>query len=142
MARPANQPETQPRADTAPGGLAMPCTPGNPADPHAECRALGCILDRIGNKWTVMVVGVLAPGPMRFNQIMRAIGGVSHRMLTLTLRGLEADGLVTRTAYPEVPPRVEYALTETGRSLIGPLKVLADWAVDHRPAIEAARGDK
>lgn len=112
------------------------------ADPHADCRALGGILDRIGNKWTVMVVGALAGGPLRFNQIMRKIGGVSHRMLTLTLRGLEADGLVTRTAYAEVPPRVEYELTDTGRSLIGPLKVLAEWAVEHRAAIEAIRTEE
>jgi DNA-binding HxlR family transcriptional regulator len=108
-------------------------------DPHAECRAIGSIFDRIGNKWTVMVVEVLSPGPMRFNQIMRTIGGVSHRMLTLTLRGLERDGLVTRTSYPTVPPKVEYELTEAGHSLIEPLKPLADWARTHRSAVEMSR---
>lgn len=106
---------------------------------HAECRAVGQILDRIGDKWTVMAVGTLSKGPMRFNAMMRAIGGVSHRMLTLTLRGLERDGLVKRTAYPTVPPKVEYELTELGRSLIGPLKTLAAWAQRNRPATEAAR---
>jgi DNA-binding HxlR family transcriptional regulator len=106
---------------------------------HAECRAVGQVLDRIGDKWTVMVVGTLAKGPMRFNAVMRAIGGVSHRMLTLTLRGLERDGLVKRTAYPTIPPKVEYELTDMGRSLIRPLKALATWAHGNRAAMEAAR---
>lgn len=106
---------------------------------HAECRAAAQVLDRIGDKWTVMVVGTLSKGPMRFNAVMRAIGGVSHRMLTLTLRGLERDGLVRRTVYPTIPPKVEYELTELGRSLIGPLKTLAAWTQANRPAIEAAR---
>lgn len=104
-----------------------------------DCRAVGQILDRIGDKWTVMVVGALANGKLRFNAIMREIGGVSHRMLTLTLRGLERDGLVTRTAYTTIPPKVEYELTELGRSLIGPLRVLAAWSIQHRPAMELAR---
>ncbi|MEI9430179.1 winged helix-turn-helix transcriptional regulator [Mesorhizobium sp. Cs1299R1N3] len=104
-----------------------------------ECRAVGQILDRIGDKWTVMVVGALSNGPLRFNAIMREIGGVSHRMLTLTLRGLERDGLVTRTAYATIPPKVEYELTELGRSLIEPLRVLATWAIKHRPLMEQAR---
>ena len=108
-------------------------------DEHAECRAAGQILDRIGDKWTVMAVGILAKGPMRFNAMMRAIGGVSHRMLTLTLRGLERDGLVKRTAYPTIPPKVEYELTELGRSLIRPLKALAAWAQSNRAAVEEAR---
>ena len=115
----------------------------NAAEPrehdHEDCRAVGQALDRIGDKWTVMVVGTLSKGPMRFNAIMRAIGGVSHRMLTLTLRGLERDGLVKRTAYPTIPPKVEYELTEMGRSLIRPLKALATWAQRNRPAMEATR---
>lgn len=86
-----------------------------------------------------MVVGALSNGPLRFNAIMREIGGVSHRMLTLTLRSLERDGLVTRTAYATIPPKVEYELTALGRSLIEPLRVLATWAVQHRPAMELAR---
>ena len=108
-------------------------------DPHEACRALAQILDRIGDKWTVMVVGALAEGPMRFNQIMRLIGGVSHRMLTLTLRGLERDGLVKRTIYPTIPPRVDYELSDLGRSLIGPLRVLSEWALSNRVSIEIAR---
>ena len=105
----------------------------------AECRAMAQVLDRIGDKWTVMVVGVLSGGPQRFNTILRTIGGVSHRMLTLTLRGLERDGLVTRTIYPTIPPKVEYELTEMGSSLIGPLRTLSAWGRTNRPAIEEAR---
>lgn len=106
---------------------------------QADCRALAQVLDRIGDKWTVMVVGVLSDGPQRFNTILRTIGGVSHRMLTFTLRGLERDGLVTRTMYPTIPPKVEYELTDLGRSLIGPLMALSAWGRKHRPAIEVAR---
>lgn len=106
---------------------------------QAECRALAQVLDRIGDKWTVMVVGVLSGGPQRFNTILRSIGGVSHRMLTLTLRGLERDGLVTRTMYPTIPPKVEYELTNLGRSLIEPLMALSAWGRKHRPAIEDAQ---
>ncbi|MTV37939.1 winged helix-turn-helix transcriptional regulator [Duganella radicis] len=108
-------------------------------DDHARCKALGQVLDRIGDKWTIGVVGALSKGPIRFNSLLRLIGGVSHRMLTLTLRGLEQDGLVKRTVYPTVPPKVEYELTEMGGSLIGPLEALSLWAQEHRPAIEAAR---
>jgi DNA-binding HxlR family transcriptional regulator len=108
-------------------------------DDHARCRALGQVLDRIGDKWTIMVVGALSKGPMRFNALQRLIGGVSHRMLTLTLRGLEHDGLVKRTVYPTVPPKVEYELTEVGRSLIEPLSALSNWAQENLPAIEAGR---
>lgn len=103
------------------------------------CKALGNILDRVGDKWTVMVVGILSGGSMRFNALQRAVPGVSHRMLTLTLRGLERDGLVSRTAFPTVPPRVDYALTTLGHSLKPPLEVLAAWVATHRTAVEEAR---
>ncbi|KRR05615.1 winged helix-turn-helix transcriptional regulator [Bradyrhizobium valentinum] len=109
------------------------------ADPHERCRALGAILDRIGDKWTVMAVGALSEGPMRFNALQRLIGAVSHRMLTLTLRGLERDGLVTRTIYPTIPPKVEYALTNLGQRLIPPLKTLSDWAVENQAELEMAQ---
>ncbi|MGF1624682.1 MAG: winged helix-turn-helix transcriptional regulator [Alphaproteobacteria bacterium] len=108
-------------------------------DGHESCRALADILARVGDKWSVFVVGLLAPGPMRFNQLKRSVDGISQRMLTLTLRGLERDGLVTRTVYPTIPPRVDYALTEHGRTLIGPLNALAGWARDNRDAVRAAR---
>lgn len=104
-----------------------------------QCKALGNILDRVGNKWTVMVVGMLSGGPMRFNALQRAIAGVSHRMLTLTLRGLERDGLVRRTAFETVPPRVDYELTPLGHSLRQPLEVLAEWVRENQTAVEQAR---
>ena len=108
--------------------------------PDAEdCKALGNILDRVGDKWTVMVVGILSDGPMRFNALQRAVAGVSHRMLTLTLRGLERDGLVKRTAFATVPPRVDYELTKLGHSLKPPLEILAKWVHTNRGAIERAR---
>ena len=96
-------------------------------------------LARIGDKWTVMVVGALHQGPMRYNQIRRAVEGISQRMLTLTLKGLEEDGLVNRTMFPTIPPRVDYELTDLGRKLIVPLQSLYEWAVEHRPAMLAAR---
>lgn len=110
-----------------------------PEDPARECGALAQIIDRIGDKWTVMVVGHLSTGPMRFNAIMRAIPRISHRMLTLTLRGLQRDGLVNRIAIDTVPPSVTYELTPLGRSLCGPLTALADWASHHRVTVEAAQ---
>jgi DNA-binding HxlR family transcriptional regulator len=106
---------------------------------EANCKALAQILDRIGDKWTIMVVGVLSHGPMRFNALQREIPGLSHRMLTMTLRGLERDGLVKRTAYATIPPRVEYELTAVGRSLTEPLYTLATWARGQQANIEAAR---
>lgn len=105
----------------------------------AECRGLAQIIDRVGNKWAVMVVGNLSAGPMRFNGLMRAIPGVSHRMLTLTLRGLQRDGLVRRTAFATIPPRVDYELTDLGLSLTEPLARLAAWASAKRLQIETAR---
>lgn len=104
-----------------------------------SCRVLSDILDRIGDKWTVMVVGALADGPVRFNALLRAIDGVSHRMLTLTLRALQRDGLVSRRAYATNPPKVEYELTALGRSLIDPLQTLLAWARTNQPGILDAR---
>jgi DNA-binding HxlR family transcriptional regulator len=108
--------------------------------PETEnCRAVSDVLSRIGDKWTVYVVGLLSNGPMRFNEIRRAVGSISQRMLTLTLRGLERDGLVTRTVYPTIPPRVDYELTELGRTLICILSPLAQWAIENRGTVEKSR---
>lgn len=112
--------------------------PDDQRDP-GDCRAVSETLARIGDKWTVLVVELLRNGPMRFNEIRRTINGISQRMLTLTLRGLERDGLVTRTLYPTIPPRVEYELTTLGRTLREPLGAIAEWARTHRPAIERAQ---
>lgn len=97
------------------------------------------MLARMGDKWTVLVVELLKAGPMRFNEIRRTVSGISQRMLTLTLRDLERDGLVTRTVYPTIPPRVEYALTKLGRTLYEPLAAVAAWVRRNRSSIEAAR---
>lgn len=104
-----------------------------------NCRLVGDVLARVGDKWTVFIVRLLADKPMRFNELKRAVDGISQRMLTLTLRGLERDGLVTRTVFATVPPRVDYALTNLGQTLITMLQGLGEWAVENRPTIVAAR---
>ena len=110
-----------------------------PVTDHTGCRTVADTLSRIGDKWTVMVVGALTKGPLRYNELNRAIDGISQRMLTLTLKGLEQDGLVTRTLYPTIPPRVEYALTDMGRTLIEPLQALFAWASANVPHMVEAR---
>ena len=105
----------------------------------SDCTAVNDILSTIGDKWTVLIVVTLSKGPMRFNEIRRAVGGISQRMLTLTLRGLERDGLVTRTMFPTIPPRVDYELTDLGRGLSKPVESLGRWAMDHQVQIEDAR---
>jgi DNA-binding HxlR family transcriptional regulator len=97
------------------------------------------VLSRIGDKWTILVVGELGAGPRRFNEVRRALGSISQRMLTLTLRGLERDGLVTRTVFPTIPPKVEYELTNLGRSLLEPVNGIGLWARQNGGAIEDAR---
>jgi DNA-binding HxlR family transcriptional regulator len=104
-----------------------------------NCLAVRDVLNRVGDKWSVLIVGLLGDGPRRFSELRRAIDGISQRMLTLTLKGLERDGLVTRTVYPTIPPRVDYALTPSGQTLLEPVKALAVWATQHRQAIEEAR---
>jgi DNA-binding HxlR family transcriptional regulator len=104
-----------------------------------DCRAVSEVLDRVGDKWSVLVVTMLGDGPKRFNELRRAIASISQRMLTLTLRGLERDGLVTRTVFPTIPPRVDYALTELGRSLLTPVNGLGLWARQNRDKIQQAR---
>ena len=109
-------------------------------DPNAPvCRGINEVLQRIGDKWSVLVVSILADGPRRFSELKREILGISQRMLTLTLRGLERDGLVTRTVFPTIPPRVDYELTDLGRGLQQPVRALGEWAMDHQREIEDAR---
>jgi len=92
-----------------------------------SCQAVSEVLARVGDKWSVLVVSILGRGPMRFNELKRTVDGISQRMLTLTLRALERDGLVTRTVFPSVPPRVEYELTSLGRSLLAPVSALGNF---------------
>ncbi|MFD3564078.1 winged helix-turn-helix transcriptional regulator [Streptomyces sp. NPDC058686] len=122
----------------------MRATKDEPGNGHtAEERAafVRDILDRIGDKWSVIVICRLGKGPHRFNELRRASDGITQRMLSSTLRALERDGIVTRTVHPTVPPRVEYALTGTGRTLLDVVKALARWTDQHVDVIRAARAD-
>ena len=107
-----------------------------------SCPAVRDILSRVGDKWSVLVIGLLRSGPKRFSELRRTIPGVSQRMLTLTLRGLERDGLVRRTVYPSIPPRVDYELSKLGRTIIKPVLALARWAIEHREEIETSRATR
>ena len=109
---------------------------GNPY--RADCPTRR-VLDRIGDRWTVLVVGILGEGDARFSQLRRRVEGVSQKMLTQTLRALERDGLVRRTVFPEVPVRVEYALTEAGRTLLEPLRALQEWSIEHLGDVSASQ---
>ena len=126
--------------DTAAADERSRSGPSSPAHLSQDCRAVSHVLARVGDKWSVLIVRLLGDGSQRFNEIKRMVGGISQRMLSLTLRSLERDGLVTRTVTPTVPPRVDYALTDLGRSLWTPVEALAGWAHLHHGEIEAAQG--
>jgi DNA-binding HxlR family transcriptional regulator len=104
-----------------------------------QCNQVTSVLARIGDKWSVILVALLGDGPMRFNELRRTISGISQRMLTLTLRGLERDGFVTRTVFPTIPPRVDYELTPLGVSLLEPVRAMGEWAIKNAATIEEAR---
>lgn len=112
-----------------------------PWDPYRLDCPSRRLLDRIGDRWTVLIVGALDPGPQRFSALAGKVGGISQKMLTQTLRSLERDGLVTRTVYPVVPPRVEYELTALGRSLQEPLRALEEWAVANMDDVRVHQQD-
>jgi DNA-binding HxlR family transcriptional regulator len=122
---------------TAQEGTKM--SPSHKPVPHGECVAVREVLNRVGDKWSAQVVALLRDGSKRFSELRRSIEGVSQRMLTLTLRGLERDGLVTRTVEPTIPPRVDYELTNLGRTLLDPILALAAWAQEHGGDIQGAR---
>ena len=110
-------------------------------DPYRRDCPSRRLLDRIGDRWTVLIVGALDAGPRRFTEVATEVEGISQKMLTQTLRSLERDGFVERTAYPVVPPHVEYELTPLGRSLQDPLRALERWAVDNMDAVAARQND-
>lgn len=110
----------------------------NGYDP-AKCTTVSEMLARLGDKWTVLVIMMLDDGPQRFSDLKRMVVGVSQRMLTLTLRALERDGIVERTVHPTVPPKVEYALTDLGRSFSAPVKALGGWVFANHEDIQSAR---
>jgi len=126
----------EPGAAEAAGGAGTAATAAG-AHP-TTCRARE-VLQRVGDKWSVLVIDLLGQGTMRFTELHRAIDGITARMLTVTLRGLERDGIVTRTIHPVIPPRVEYALTPMGRTLLDTIGQLVSWTDSHLPEIEAAR---
>jgi DNA-binding HxlR family transcriptional regulator len=110
-------------------------TPGKGDD----CRMAREILDLVGDKWSLYIISTLKDGPVRFNELRRQIDGISQRMLTITLRGLERDGLVKRTLFPTIPPRVDYELTDVGRTLLAPVMALVTWANTNQENIQNAR---
>ena len=111
-----------------------------PLSPHGiRCRSIAPILQRIGDKWSILIVMMLARGPQRFNELKRLVEGISQRMLTLNLRGLEREGLISRKIFPTIPPKVEYALTDLGQSLCIHVISLGQWAEENYDAIQAAR---
>ncbi|MCA6122720.1 helix-turn-helix transcriptional regulator [Bradyrhizobium sp. WSM 1704] len=122
-----------------PENIHVPASSARPGPQHEDCRGVASVLSRVGDKWSVLVIMLLIDGPRRFNELKRMINGISQRMLTLTLRGLERDGLLTRTVFPTVPPRVDYELTALGRGLAKPVRALGEWAFAHLPEIEGAR---
>jgi len=115
-----------------------PCEPSGSVSEPSACRARE-VLQRVGDKWSMYVIDLLGQGTMRFTELHRSIDGITARMLTVTLRGLERDGIVTRTIHPVIPPRVEYTLTPMGRTLLDSIGRLVTWADSHLPEIDAAR---
>ncbi len=104
-----------------------------------QCRLVNDVISLVGDKWSVLIIMLLGQGKRRFSEIKRSIDGISQKMLTVTLRGLERDGYVTRTVYPTIPPKVEYELTDLGRDLLVPLRALGQWAVANHGRVTAAR---
>ena len=129
--------------EAVPIDAAGPIDAGGRSDTGARSEPITCrareVLQRVGDKWSVLAIDLLGQGTMRFSELHRAIDGITARMLTVTLRGLERDGIVTRTIHPVIPPRVEYALTPMGRTLLDTIGQLVTWADGHLPEIEAAR---
>jgi DNA-binding HxlR family transcriptional regulator len=117
----------------------VPTTAEQAAIHGPVCRSVAPVLNRVGDKWSMLIVMLLSDGSKRFSELKRAIDGISQRMLTLSLRGLERDGLVSRTVTPTIPPRVDYELTELGNSLREPVKALGEWAIEHIACIRAAQ---
>ena len=125
--------------DTGTDNAFARCQQALPTDISPRCRSIAPILQRIGDKWSILIVMILARGPRRFNELKRDVDGISQRMLTLTVRGLERDGLITRTVTPSIPPRVDYELTDLGLSLCGPILALGQWAEANFDEIATSR---
>lgn len=131
----------QERIVLRPSHTHMPTPPIQPGT-NQDCRRVNAVLSRIGGKWTILTISMLAKRPRRFNELKRLIGGISQQMLTRTLKSLEHDGMVTRKVHPTVPPQVEYGLTGLGHSLAVPLMRLATWVLSHLADIEKHRASR
>ncbi|QGZ42571.1 HxlR family transcriptional regulator [Pseudoduganella flava] len=107
--------------------------------PADACQSVGDVLARVGDKWSILTIAMLSRGTMRFSELKRSLGSISQKVLTSTLRGLERDGYVLRTVTPTIPPRVDYELTKLGQDVLGPVEVLARWAIENSGRVEAAR---
>ena len=116
-----------------------PCVESFSDLPPLVCQSVGDVLARVGDKWSILVIAMLARGSMRFSEIKRSIGSISQKVLTATLRGLERDGYVLRNVTPSIPPRVDYELTDLGRDVLVPVTALAEWALSQRERVEKAR---
>ena len=116
-----------------------PCVSSFSDLPPAVCQSVGDVLARVGDKWSILVIAMLARGSMRFTEIKRSIGSISQKVLTTTLRGLERDGYLTRKVTPSIPPRVDYELTTLGHDVLVPVTALATWALHQRERVEKAR---
>jgi DNA-binding HxlR family transcriptional regulator len=113
---------------------------GQTIDHRSEtCTSVSEVLARVGDKWSILVISRLGDGSRRFSELKREVEGISQRMLTLTVRGLQRDGLITRTVTPSIPPRVDYELTELDHSLLKPVLALGKWAIENRTTVDAAR---
>ena len=130
-----------PGIDPVDGGspVALAGDPETHAESGADCQKVRTVLDRVGEKWSILTIRMLGERPYRFNELRRTLDGITQRMLTLTLRSLERDGLVTRTVTATIPPSVEYGLTPLGRSLRRPIEELTAWALEHHDSIVTAR---
>ena len=109
--------------------------------PPDVCESVSDVLARIGDKWSILTIAMLSRGSMRFSELKRSLGSISQKVLTSTLRGLERDGYVSRSVTPTVPPRVDYELTELGRDVLNPVRVLATWAIENRGRVEHSRAE-
>ncbi len=129
MKKPSHLQVTEPR----------PCVQSFSDLPPAVCQSVGDVLARVGDKWSILVIAMLARGTMRFSEIKRSIGSISQKVLTATLRGLERDGYLSRHVTPSIPPRVDYELTALGHDVLVPVTALAQWALSQRERVESAR---
>jgi DNA-binding HxlR family transcriptional regulator len=134
-----DRPQALPDGPPVPVPVPVPVPEGGGCGADHASSEIRRVLDRVGDKWSALILGTLSSGPLRFTELLHGISGISQRMLTLNLRQLERDGLVSRTVHAVVPPRVDYELTELGRTLLPPVLALVEWAMENTDEIQAHR---